>query len=111
MPLWGVALFANHRRRTPPWLQSVHVYSYNEIFAQRRRPRGKTPRVLTDEENGVRIIVSRLGAELISLARVNEEGEWTGFLYRDNDLSTPPQGWANHATVMGYYIHRLKDGQ
>ena len=66
--------------------------------------------VLTDEENGLRIIVSRLGAELISLARINEEGEWTGFLYRDNDLSTPSKGWANHATVMGYYLHRLKDG-
>jgi len=71
---------------------------------------GKHLDVLTDEENGLRIIVSRLGAELISLARVNEAGEWTGFLYRDNDLSTPPQGWANHATVMGYYLHRLKDG-
>jgi galactose mutarotase-like enzyme len=66
--------------------------------------------ILTDEENGLRIVVSRLGAELVSLARVNEAGEWTGFLYRDNDLSTPPQGWANHATVMGYYLHRLKDG-
>ena len=67
--------------------------------------------VLTDEENGLRIIVSRLGAELVSLARINEEGEWVGFLYRDNDLSTPSQGWANHATVMGYYLHRLKDGR
>jgi galactose mutarotase-like enzyme len=67
--------------------------------------------VLTDEENGLRIIVSRLGAELISLARVNEAGEWTGFLYRDNDVSSPPQGWANHATVMGYYLHRLKNGR
>jgi galactose mutarotase-like enzyme len=64
---------------------------------------------LTDEENGLRIIVSRLGAELISLARINEAGEWTGFLYRDNDLSKPSQGWANHATVMGYYLHRLKN--
>jgi galactose mutarotase-like enzyme len=72
---------------------------------------GKHLDVLTDEENGLRIVVSRLGAELISLARVNEEGEWTGFLYRDNDLSAPPQGWANHATVMGYYLHRLKDGR
>jgi galactose mutarotase-like enzyme len=71
---------------------------------------GKHLDVLTDEENGLRIVVSRLGAELISLARVNEEGEWTGFLYRDNDLSAPPKGWANHATVMGYYLHRLKDG-
>src|SRR5438046_6239749 len=67
--------------------------------------------ILTDEENGLRIIVSRLGAELVSLARVNEAGEWTGFFYRDNDLSAPPQGWANHATVMGYYLHRLKDGR
>src|SRR5258707_4447447 len=67
--------------------------------------------ILIDEENGLRIIVSRLGAELISLARVNESGAWTGFLYRDNDLSVPSQGWANHATVMGYYLHRLKNGR
>jgi len=67
--------------------------------------------VLTDQENGLRIIVSRLGAELISLARINEAGAWTGFLYRDNDLSTPSDGWGNHATVMGYYLHRLKNGR
>ena len=66
--------------------------------------------VLTDEENGLRVIVSRLGAELISLARINEVGDWVGFLYRDDDITPPPQGWANHATVMGYYLHRLKDG-
>jgi galactose mutarotase-like enzyme len=67
--------------------------------------------ILTDEENGLRIIVSRVGAELISMARMNEAGKWIGFLYRDDDLSAPEQGWANHATVMGYYLHRLKDGQ
>lgn len=67
--------------------------------------------VLTNEENGLRIIVSRLGAQLISLARVDEGGSRIGFLYRDDDLSAPPQGWANHATVMGYYIHRLKNGR
>src|SRR6266571_4901780 len=67
--------------------------------------------ILTDEEHGLRIIVSRLGAELTSLARMNEAGEWTGFLYRDNDMSAPSQGWANHATVMGYYLHRLKNGR
>src|SRR5215471_8197442 len=67
--------------------------------------------VLTDEENGLRIIVSRLGAELISIARINEAGSWIGFLYRDNDLSLPDEGWANHATVMGYYLHRLKNGR
>ncbi len=72
---------------------------------------GRQLDVLTDEENGLRIVVSRLGAELMSLARINEAGQWTGFLYRDNDLSTPAKGWANHATVMGYYLHRLKDGR
>ena len=65
--------------------------------------------VLTDEENGIRIVVSRLGAELVSLARISETGDWIGFLYRDNEIATPAHGWANHATVMGYYLHRLKD--
>jgi galactose mutarotase-like enzyme len=72
---------------------------------------GRDLDVLTDEENGLRIIVSRLGAELVSLARINEGGIWTGFLYRDDDLSAPSQGWANHATVMGYYLHRLRNGR
>src|ERR1041385_3476689 len=67
--------------------------------------------VLTDETNGLRVIVSRLGAELVSVARINEKGDWVGFLYRDNDITPPTKGWANHATVMGYYLHRLKDGR
>src|ERR1700730_4125174 len=66
--------------------------------------------ILTDEENGLRIVVSRLGAELVSVARRNRSAEWIGFLYRDNDLTKPAHGWANHATVMGYFLHRLKDG-
>jgi galactose mutarotase-like enzyme len=66
--------------------------------------------ILTDEENGLRIVVSRLGAELISLARRNSSREWLGFLYRDNDITKPARGWANHATVMGYFLHRLRDG-
>jgi galactose mutarotase-like enzyme len=70
---------------------------------------GRRLDVLTDEERGLRIIVSRLGAELISLVRRDGEGNWIGFLYRDNDLSRPLRGWANHATVMGYFLHRLKD--
>jgi galactose mutarotase-like enzyme len=82
------------------------------MFSHREDKRGdRQLDILTDEENGLRIIVSRLGAELISLARANEAGEWIGFLYRDNDLTAPVQGWANHATVMGYYLHRLKDGR
>ena len=67
--------------------------------------------ILTDEENGLRITVSRLGAELVSLARMDDDGNWIGFLYRDDDITAPERGWANHATVMGYYLHRLKDGR
>ncbi|MEY2579183.1 MAG: hypothetical protein QOI49_2007, partial [Verrucomicrobiota bacterium] len=50
-----------------------------------------------------------LGAELISVARRNAAGEWIGFLNRDNEIGPPEKGWANHATVMGYYLHRIKD--
>ncbi len=65
--------------------------------------------ILTDEAAGLRIVVSRLGAELVSVARRDERGEWIGFLHRDNDLTPPARGWANHATVMGYFLHRLKN--
>ncbi|MGH8095042.1 MAG: hypothetical protein ACREIF_16475 [Chthoniobacterales bacterium] len=79
-------------------------------FSHREEERdGRLLDVLTDEEIGLRIIVSRLGAELVSLARRDAEGEWIGFLYRDNDVSKPASGWGNHATVMGYFLHRLKD--
>jgi galactose mutarotase-like enzyme len=64
---------------------------------------------LTDDEAGLRILVNRRGAEPVSIARRGADGKWTGFLYRDGDTSTPAEGWKNHATVMGYFIHRLKD--
>ncbi len=79
-------------------------------FSQREDKRGeRLLDVLTDEENGLRLIVSRLGAELISVARRNAVGEWIGFLNRDNEIGPPGKGWANHATVMGYYLHRIKN--
>ena len=79
-------------------------------FSHREEKRGdRLLDVLTDEENELRIIVSRLGAELISVARRNAAGEWIGFLNRDNEIAKPEKGWANHATVMGYYLHRIKN--
>ena len=79
-------------------------------FSHREEERdGRLLDALTDDERGLRIIVSRLGAELVSLARRDPDGNWIGFLYRDNDLSKPASGWGNHATVMGYFLHRLKD--
>ena len=70
---------------------------------------GRVLDLLTDETSGLRLAVSRHGAELVSLARRDPRGNWRGFLHRDNDLSEPAKGWANHATVMGYFLHRLKN--
>src|ERR1043166_8079253 len=79
-------------------------------FSQREEQRGdRQLDVLTDEANGLRLMVSRLGAELISVARRNAAGDWVGFLNRDNEIGAPEKGWANHATVMGYYLHRIKN--
>lgn len=79
-------------------------------FSRREEKRGDRHfDVLNDEANGLRLIVSRLGAELISVARRNSAGDWIGFLTRDNEIGPPEKGWANHATVMGYYLHRIKD--
>ncbi len=66
--------------------------------------------VLSNDETGTRIVVARLGAELISLARWDGNA-WQGFLHRDDQIDAAPPGWANHATVMGYFLHRLKDGR
>ncbi len=79
-------------------------------FSHREEERdGRLLDVLTDDEQGLRIIVNRVGAELVSLARCDSTGQWIGFLHCDNDLTKPASGWANHATVMGYFLHRLKD--
>lgn len=65
--------------------------------------------VLEDEAAGVRARLRRTGAELVSLARLAADGTWRGFLYRDDETGPPESGWANHATVMGYFLHRLVD--
>lgn len=58
------------------------------------------------EAGDLRVRISRHGAEMISLARKGVDG-WRGFLHRDGETSAPASGWANHATVMGYFLHRL----
>lgn len=62
---------------------------------------------ITDEASGLRLVVCRTGAEPVSLARRDEEGRWHGFLWRDGHAEKPENGWGNHATVMGYFVHRL----
>ena len=62
---------------------------------------------ITDEEAGLRLVVCRTGAEPVSLARRDAQGNWHGFLWRDGQVEKPAEGWGNHATVMGYFVHRL----
>jgi len=59
------------------------------------------------EDSGIRIMVNRLGAELVSLRAADAGGALHGFLYRDGEIAAPASGWGNHATVMGYFLHRL----
>ena len=70
---------------------------------------GRVVDVLTDSASGARLMISRVGAELVSLARQTEGGDWRGFLYRDGEFEKAASGWNNHATVMGYFVHRLKE--
>ena len=70
---------------------------------------GQTLDQLTSEKHGLRIAVSRLGAELVSLSRRNQSGQWIGFLYRDGVVTPAETGWSTHSTVMGYFTHRIKN--
>ncbi len=58
-------------------------------------------------DQGIRLTIARTGAEPVSLARRDAKGEWHGFLWRDGEVEKPAAGWGNHATVMGYFVHRL----
>lgn len=62
---------------------------------------------ITDEASGLRLVICRTGAEPVSLARRDTSGDWHGFLWRDGQVDKPTSGWGNHATVMGYFVHRL----
>ena len=59
-----------------------------------------------DGESGYRILVDNLGAGLVSIARRTVNGDWDGYLYRDGEVRPAERGWQNHATVMGYFLHR-----
>lgn len=62
---------------------------------------------LTHPEAGLRLQIARKGAEMISLQARDAGDNWLGFLHRDGQLQPPASGWSNHATVMGYFLHRL----
>ena len=103
------------RRPDSPWPSGVafgtasthsrlfYMSNQHEVIVRE----GKTLDVLTDDSSGTRLMVARTGAEPVSLARRDASGAWRGFLYRDGDISPAMEGWNNHATVMGYYLHRL----
>jgi galactose mutarotase-like enzyme len=62
---------------------------------------------LVDLESGFRIAVDNLGAELVSIARNPGNADPIAYLYRDGEVLPSGKGWQNHATVMGYFLHRL----
>jgi galactose mutarotase-like enzyme len=64
---------------------------------------------IVDRENGFRIVVDNLGAELVGIVRGQSQADSVAYLYRDGELIPSGSGWQNHATVMGYYVHRLRD--
>ena len=88
----------------------LSLYGFMSCTYENIKHDGHTLDRLTSVETGLRIAVTRSGAELVSLARRNKLGGWIGFLYRDGDVTPSKSGWNNHATVMGYFTHRLKNG-
>jgi galactose mutarotase-like enzyme len=63
---------------------------------------------IADRESGFGIRVDNLGAELVSIARRTVNGQSDGYLYRDGEIKPAESGWQSHATVMGYFLHRIK---
>ena len=63
---------------------------------------------IADTESGYRIQVDNQGAELVSVARHSTDGGSAGYLYRDGEVTPAQKGWQSHATVMGYFLHRIK---
>lgn len=57
-------------------------------------------------DGDLEIRIVRTGAEMVSIRRGG-----SGFLHRDGEVQPPASGWGNHATVMGYFLHRLWDQQ
>jgi galactose mutarotase-like enzyme len=66
---------------------------------------------VVDRESGLRIVVDNLGAELVSIASHQDHIDPIAYLYRDGEVVPSKNGWQNHATVMGYFLHRLRDGK
>lgn len=57
--------------------------------------------------HGFRLEILRRGAEMLSLQGDGGPTHGAGFLHRDGLHLPPENGWGNHATVMGYFLHRL----
>ena len=94
------------------WIRSLNPGGRSAFFLlvteyTEETKKGTTLDSLIDEEAGLRLLINRSGAEMVSLARRDAEGNWRGFLHRDGQVEEPATGWANHATVMGYFLHRL----
>lgn len=62
---------------------------------------------LEDTGSGIALTIHRKGAEMVSLRRRGADGAWRRYLHLDGEVSPADASWPHHATVMGYYLHRL----
>jgi galactose mutarotase-like enzyme len=62
---------------------------------------------VTDRESGFRFVVDSLGAELVGITRDRDNADPIAYLYRSGEVLPSGKGWQSHATVMGYFLHRL----
>ena len=72
------------------------------------KQKDRHPDILIDEENGLRIIVLSFGAELISLARISEAGEWNGPVFSPG--MGPCWGLTDHHEQRAYEAFNDKEG-
>lgn len=63
---------------------------------------------IVDGESGLTMAVDNSGAELVSIRRQQGGSAPVAYLHRDGEVIPSGSGWQNHATVMGYFLHRLR---
>jgi len=64
---------------------------------------------ILDKQAGTRVVLNRLGAELIGYRiRDGKNGREIPLMYRDSLVSEPASGWKNHATVLFPIVGGLK---
>ncbi|HUU30202.1 MAG TPA: hypothetical protein VM123_20550 [archaeon] len=66
--------------------------------------------LLTDEKAGTRVMINRLGCEMIGYRLTDpKSGQEVPLMYRDSEAEAPESGWKNRATVLFPIVGGLKN--